>query len=65
MFGPVLDRELTIITTVGTVYAVVYLQMFKLTFISKYVTLYKRKWKIAAELGRYGKTDQLKIKLLF
>lgn len=65
MFGPVLDRELTIITTVGTVYAVVYLQMFKLTFISKYVTIQKRKWKIVAELGRYGKTDQLKIKLLF
>lgn len=39
MFGPVLDRELTIITTVGTVYAVVYLQMLKLTFISKYVTI--------------------------
>lgn len=39
MLGPVLDRELAIIITIGTVYALVYLQMFKLKFISKYATI--------------------------
>lgn len=39
MFGPVLDRELAIVITIGTVYALIYLQMFKLTFVSKYVTI--------------------------
>lgn len=46
MFDPVLDRELAIVITIGTVYALIYLQMFKLKFVSKYVTIQKRKWKI-------------------